>query len=32
MFNPWLRGNSLKNPGRKTYIIKIPEKGYRTQK
>jgi membrane-bound lytic murein transglycosylase D len=32
MFNPWLRGNSLKNPGKKTYIIKIPEKGYRTQK
>lgn len=30
MFNPWLRDLSLKNPARKTYKLKIPEKGYRT--
>ena len=29
-FNPWLRETYLKNPGRKTYILKIPEKGFRT--
>lgn len=31
MFNPWLRDLSLKNPGKKTYILKIPVSGYRTQ-
>lgn len=31
MFNPWLRDLSLKNPGKKTYIIKVPEQGYRTK-
>ena len=31
MFNPWLRDTFLKNPTRKTYILKIPEKGFRTQ-
>lgn len=27
-FNPWLVGNSLSNPGRKTYYIKLPGKDY----
>jgi hypothetical protein len=31
MFNPWLRETFLKNPMRKTYTLKIPEKGFRTQ-
>ena len=31
MFNPWLRESYLKNPGRKTYLIKIPEKNFRTK-
>ena len=31
MFNPWLRDTSLKNPTKKTYLIKIPVKGYRTK-
>jgi hypothetical protein len=31
MFNPWLRDSFLKNPARKTYILKIPEKGFRTK-
>ena len=31
MFNPWLRETSLKNPTGKTYTLKIPEKGFRTQ-
>ena len=31
MFNPWLRDVTLKNPGKKTYILKVPEKGYRTK-
>lgn len=31
MFNPWLRDTSLKNPAKKTYILKVPEKGYRTK-
>jgi len=31
MFNPWLRDTLLKNPTRKTYILKIPEKGFRTK-
>lgn len=31
MFNPWLRDTLLKNPTRKTYNIKIPEKGFRTK-
>lgn len=31
MFNPWLRETFLKNPTRKTYILKIPEKDFRTQ-
>jgi hypothetical protein len=31
MFNPWLRDTSLKNPGKKTYILKVPVKGYRTK-
>lgn len=30
MFNPWLRDSMLKNPSRKTYILKIPKKGFRT--
>ncbi len=30
-FNPWLRETFLKNPGRKTYTLKIPEKGFRTK-
>jgi membrane-bound lytic murein transglycosylase D len=31
MFNPWLRDTLLKNPTKKTYILKIPEKGFRTK-
>ena len=31
MFNPWLRDSSLKNPLKKTYILKIPGKGFRTK-
>jgi membrane-bound lytic murein transglycosylase D len=31
MFNPWLRDTSLKNPGKKTYVLKVPEKGFRTK-
>jgi membrane-bound lytic murein transglycosylase D len=31
MFNPWLRENFLKNPTRKTYTLKIPEKGFRSK-
>ena len=31
MFNPWLRDTFLKNPTRKTYTLKIPEKGFRTK-
>jgi len=31
MFNPWLRDTLLKNSTRKTYILKIPEKGFRTK-
>lgn len=31
MFNPWLRDSFLKNPARKTYILKIPENGFRTK-
>lgn len=31
MFNPWLRETSLKNPTKATYILKIPEKGFRTK-
>lgn len=31
MFNPWLRETFLKNPTRKTYTLKIPEKDFRTQ-
>ncbi len=31
MFNPWLRETYLKNPIRKTYTLKIPEKGFRTK-
>jgi hypothetical protein len=29
-FNPWLRQSFLKNPGKKSYLIKIPEAGTRT--
>ena len=29
MLNPWLRENYLTNKSRKTYSIKIPEKGFR---
>jgi membrane-bound lytic murein transglycosylase D len=29
-FNPWLRQSSLKNPGKKSYLLKIPEPGTRT--
>lgn len=28
-FNPWLRENKLTNSARKTYVIQIPESGYR---
>lgn len=31
IFNPWLRETYLKNPTRKTYTLKIPEKGFREQ-
>jgi len=31
MFNPWLRESFLKNLTRKTYTLKIPEKGFRTK-
>jgi membrane-bound lytic murein transglycosylase D len=31
MFNPWLRETFLKNPIRKTYTVKIPEKNFRTK-
>lgn len=30
-FNPWLRETYLKNPTRKTYVLKIPEKEFRTK-
>jgi len=30
-FNPWLRETYLKNPTKKTYILKIPEKEFRTK-
>jgi len=30
MFNPWLRETYLRNPTRKKYTLKIPEKGFRT--
>ncbi|MEI6275437.1 MAG: lytic transglycosylase domain-containing protein [Prolixibacteraceae bacterium] len=29
-FNPWLRQSSLKNPSKKSYVLKIPEPGTRT--
>ena len=29
--NPWLRDNKLTSPGGKTYVITLPEKGYRRQ-
>jgi hypothetical protein len=29
-FNPWLRQSSLKNPTKKSYLIKIPEPGTRS--
>lgn len=29
ILNPWLRSNVLTNKHRKTYIIKVPEKGFR---
>jgi hypothetical protein len=29
-FNPWLRQSYLKNPSRKSYLLKIPEAGTRT--
>lgn len=29
-FNPWLRQSYLKNPSRKSYLIRIPEPGTRT--
>jgi membrane-bound lytic murein transglycosylase D len=29
-FNPWLRQSSLKNPAKKSYLLKIPEPGTRT--
>ncbi len=29
-FNPWLRQSYLKNVANKTYILKVPEEGYRT--
>jgi membrane-bound lytic murein transglycosylase D len=28
-FNPWLRQAYLKNPFKKTYVLKIPESGFR---
>ena len=28
-FNPWLRDASLKNAAKKTYVVKIPKKGFR---
>jgi hypothetical protein len=31
MFNPWLRETYLKNPTKKKFILKIPEKDYRTK-
>lgn len=31
-FNPWLRETFLKNPMKRTYILKIPAKDYRTRK
>jgi membrane-bound lytic murein transglycosylase D len=31
MFNPWLRETFLKNLTKKTYTLKIPEKGFRTK-
>jgi hypothetical protein len=31
MFNPWLRETYLKNPTKKKYILKIPEKDFRTR-
>jgi len=30
-FNPWLRETFLKNPLRKTYVLRIPEKDFRTK-
>jgi hypothetical protein len=29
-FNPWLRQTYLKNPGKKSYLVRIPEPGTRT--
>jgi hypothetical protein len=29
-FNPWLRQSYLQNPGRKSYLVKIPQPGTRT--
>lgn len=29
-FNPWLRETTLSNPSGKTYVIRLPKKGYRT--
>jgi hypothetical protein len=29
IFNPWMRENFLKNPGRKAYKVVIPREGYR---
>ena len=31
MFNPWLRESYLKNPAKKKYTLKIPEKNFRTK-
>ena len=31
MFNPWLRDTTLKNIAKKTYILKIPENGFRSK-
>jgi hypothetical protein len=27
-FNPWLKGNSLTNKGKKTYRLLLPKEGY----
>jgi hypothetical protein len=27
-FNPWLRSDKLLNPGKKNYIITLPQKGF----
>jgi len=29
MMNEWIRANKLDNPQKKTYVVKVPKKGFR---